>query len=211
MADVENQNLETRAELSEPPKPDSQVEEVASPHPTQPLETKTSLAGVLGKLFKRNGRHPANCQCPLHRAPDSGSVFSPPDLSGVVSVESSFHPPAIAPNPARFEMWGRLAARAVKSAFKWLTSETPEKAKKVFGAEKGEELVEGLVIEAEELEDIHESATALAAKYNLTTGFDEEIQFCVTVGAVLGRVVLVNRKLDRALAELKKQTPETSG
>lgn len=108
-------------------------------------------------------------------------------------------------------MWGRLAARAVKSAFKWLTSETPEKAKKVFGAEKGEELVEGLVIEAEELEDIHESATALAAKYNLTTGFDEEIQFCVTVGAVLGRVVLVNRKLDRALAELKKQTPETSG
>jgi hypothetical protein len=223
MADVENANLETGAELSEPPETDPKLKEVSSAHHPQPQQAKTTLAGILGKLFKRNGRHPADCQCPIHRSADAGSVWSPPVLSNDVPAQDVFHPPVVPLNPARFEMWGRLAARAVKSAFKWLTAGLPDKADRIgrlavtkLGSEKGDALstelsaaIKELPITQEELDDIQGSATRLAEKYQLTTGFDEEIEFGVTVGGVFGRVFLVTRRMDAALQRLESEISKT--
>lgn len=96
-------------------------------------------------------------------------------------------------------MWGRLVERAVKAGFRFLTSETPSKARRLFGEVEGSALVADLVITPDELTDLRESATRLAEKYELTTGIDDEIEFGVTLATIFGRVIAVNKKLDAAL------------
>src|ERR1051325_9167647 len=221
MADVQSATTESKpAELpsSDVGSGNLQSGAATNPNPSEKPGFARQAGDFISGFFKRNGRHPANCECPIHRKPGVESRFSPPVGFGQAQpAQPDTANPAhagtvalVASQPIdakRFEIWGRLARRVVKRVFGWLTEETPSKAIKVFGEKRGLEIVEGLELAEEELQDVEKDVTRLAIKYNLTTGYDEEISLAITLGSIFGRVISVNRKLDKALAELERTKP----
>lgn len=68
---------------------------------------------------------------------------------------------------------------------------------------EGDAILAELQITPEEFADLESSATRIAQKYNLTTGYDEEIEFGITLGGIGLRVMKVNKTLRQVLERVE--------